>query len=151
MASVTVSPSTEVMQAIRDRINSGEEYCLPIRAEIAEMLIDPAEEITQLRCDIVDDGEEQLMETIALEDPTSHNVRIWIRAKLATLSTDEIQPLKLLTRQVFQRINNFCSSDGRILVFDVDTDSKQTPDKAILAANRIFIAVITARIEVMAP
>lgn len=151
MASVTISPSTEVMHAIRDRINSGEEYCLPIRAEIAEILIDPVEEITQLRCDIVDDGEEQLMETVALEDWTSHNVRIWIRAKVATLTNDEIEPLKLLTRQVFQRLNNYRSSNGRILVFDVDTDPKQTPDKAILAANRLFVAVITARVEVDLP
>jgi len=148
MPAVTISPTTEALQAIRNRINSGDAYCLPIRAELSEVLIDPAEEITDLRCDVVDDGEEQLQETIALEDNTSHQLRVWIRSKVQDLSSDTIEPLKLIVRQVFQRLNNYRTTDGRVTVYDIDTDSKQTPDKALLAANRLFVAVINLRVEV---
>lgn len=151
MASVSISPTTEAMQAICNRINSGDAYCLPIRADLAEVLIDPAEEITALRCDVVSDGDEQLHETIALEDNTSHQIRVWIRCKVTDLTADTIEPLKLIVRQVFQRLNNFRSSDGRVMVFDSDIESKQTPDKAILATNRIFVAVINLRVEVSEP
>ena len=85
---VTMAPSTEAMQAIVARINSATTYCLAVVAEYRETLVDPLEEITDLRCDVVSESEEQLVETLATEDRTSHVLRIWLRKKLDNLTPD---------------------------------------------------------------
>ena len=73
---VAIAPSVEAMQAIVDRINSGEAYCLDLVANRSETLVDPLEEISELRCDVVSESEEQLVETLDVEDRTSHIIRI---------------------------------------------------------------------------
>ena len=147
---VSKAPSTEAMQAIVDRINSGITYEFDVVATYSEQIIDPMEEITQLRVDVVSESEEQLNETLDIEDRTNHVLMIWIRKKVQTLSNAEIDPLKLLARQIFQRVNDYDTPDGRVKVWEAETDSKQCPDKSLLRQLRMFVASITLRIEVEA-
>ena len=145
---VTIAPSTEACQAIVDRINSGTAYELDLKATYSENLIDPLEEIAGLRVDVCSESEEQLIETCDLEDNTRHIIRVWVRKKLQALTPDEIDPLKLLTRRIFQRLNNFRSSDGRVMVFEIDDTAKAQPDKNALSQQRMFVANIQMVVEV---
>jgi|TARA_R110000824_G_scaffold28583_1_gene95885 hypothetical protein len=147
---VTVAPSTEAMSAITDRINSGTAYSFDIAAEYTDEVIDPLEEIAGLRVDVVSESEEQLEETLDAEDRTSHVLRIWVRQKVDDVRNGTVDPLKLLVRQIFQRVNDYDSTDGRVAVWEVDTDAKQTPDKVILRQHWLFIASIVLRVEVEA-
>jgi hypothetical protein len=56
----TVSPSTEACEAIRDRINSGEDYTLEVRAQVAEEIAEDLQDLRQLRVDVIQESEEQL-------------------------------------------------------------------------------------------
>lgn len=147
---VTIAPATEAMQAIVARINSGDTYDLPVRATYSEQLIDPLEDLTDLRVDVVTEAEETLNETLAVEDRTSLEMRIWIRKKVTSVSCDEIDPLRLLVRQIFQRINNYDTTDLRVRVWECDYDSKEIPDKSILNQAWLFVAAIVLRVEVEA-
>jgi hypothetical protein len=147
---VTMAPSTEAMQAIVARINSATTYCLAVVAEYRETLVDPLEEITDLRCDVVSESEEQLVETLATEDRTSHVLRIWLRKKLDNLTPDEIDPLKLLFRQIFQRVNNYDTTDRRVTVWECDIEPKEVPLKDFLQQAGLFVASIVLRVEVEA-
>ena len=147
---VTIAPSTEAMQAIVARINSATTYCLAVVAEYRETLVDPLEEITDLRCDVVSESEEQLVETLAIEDRTSHVLRIWLRKKLDNLTPDEIDPLKLLFRQIFQRVNNYDTTDRRVTVWECDIEPKEVPLKDFLQQAGLFVASIVLRVEVEA-
>jgi hypothetical protein len=147
---VEIAPSTEAMQAIVARINSATTYCLAVVAEYRETLVDPLEEITDLRCDVCSESEEQLVETLDIEDRTSHIIRIWLRKKLDNLTPDEIDPLKLLFRQIFQRVNNYDTTDKRVTVWECDTDLKEIPVKDILQQAGLFVASLVLRVEVEA-
>jgi len=147
---VTIAPSTEAMQAIVARINSATTYCLAVVAEYRETLVDPLEEITDLRCDVVSESEEQLVETLSPEDRTSHVLRIWLRKKLDNLTPDEIDPLKLLFRQIFQRVNNYDTTDRRVTVWECDIEPKEVPLKDFLQQAGLFVASIVLRVEVEA-
>lgn len=144
------SPSEEAMAAIVNRINSGGAYEFEVKATYSEQIIDPMEEVAQLRVDVVSESEEQLNETLDIEDRTSHIIMIWVRKKVRTLSNDEIDPLKLLVRQIFQRVNNYDTPNGRVRVWEAETDPKQCPDKSILRQVRMFVASVALRIEVEA-
>jgi hypothetical protein len=146
----TIAPSTEACQAIVDRINSGTAYELELKATYSDLLVDPLEEVSELRVDVCHESEEQLTETCDLEDNTRHIIRVWVRKKLQSLSPDEIDPLKLLTRRIFQRLNNFRSSDGRVMVFEIDDTAKAQPDKTALSQQRMFVANIQIAVEVEA-
>ena len=147
---VTVAPAVEAMTAIRDRINSGTAYVLAVNAEYSELQVDERESLEELRVDVTSETEEQLNETLATEDRTSHRLRIWIRSPVERTSNEEIDPLKLLVRQVFQRVNNFNSADARVKVWECDLESKANPDKAILHQDGLFVSSISLRVEVEA-
>jgi hypothetical protein len=143
---VELAPSTEAMQAIVLRINGGE-YALPFAADYGESMIDIMEDIRALRVDVIAESEQQLNETLTLEDPTSHLIRVWIRRRVNP-DDGNVDKLKLIVRQIYQRLNDFDSADGRVRVWELDMDSKQVPDKSMLASNHVFIASMLMRIEV---
>lgn len=147
---VTKAPSTEAMQAICDRINDGGEYDLNVTARYSEFLIDPLEDVTSLRVDVVSESEEQLNETLDVEDRTSHIIRVWMRKKVANVGNDEIDYLKLIFRQIYQRLNDFNSADGRVKVWELEIDPKEVPIKTIIQDNWLFVASLVLRVEVEA-
>lgn len=140
------------MTELVKHINSGTGYCVDVKAEYTEQLIDELEDISGqgLRVDVVTEDEETLNETLAVEDRVSLNIRIWMRKKVAAITTDEIDPLKLAFRQIYQRVNNFNSSDRRVMVWECDYDSKEVPDKDILRQSHLFVASLLLRVEVEA-
>lgn len=149
--SVTIAPSTEAMTVIVDRVNTSTVYDLAFKATYCEEITEPLEEITDLRVDVVTETEETLNETLDVEDRTSLAIRIWIRKKVATpRQQDEIDGLKLLVRQIFQMVNNFNSSDGRVKVWECDLDPKECPIKDVLRQNGLFITTLLLRVEVEA-
>ncbi len=147
---VTIAPAVEAMQFLRERINDGGAYCLPIVAQYTEQVIDPLEEITDVRVDVASEAEETLDDTLDVENRTSHVLRIWVRAKVAAADNDAIDSLKLLVRQIFQRVNNADSTDGRVQVWDCDLEDGQNPDKDILQQAWLFVSSLVLRLEVAA-
>ena len=147
---VTIAPSSEAMSAIVDQINSGGAYDLDVVSRYGALLIDPLEEVTGLRVDVVSETEEQLVETLDVEDRSTHQIRVWMRKKVASVSSDEIDQLKLIFRQIYQRVNNFDSSDGRVKVWDVEIDPIEVPIKSILQQSWLFVASLVLRVEVEA-
>ena len=146
---VSVAPSVEAMQAIVARINGAATYCLPVSATYGEHLIDDLEE-SETRVDVISETEEQLEETLDIEDRSSHALRIWIRKKVDSSNNDEINPLKLLTRQLFQRVNDYDTTNGRVKVWECDQESKESPDKGMLRQTGLFVTSILLRVEVEA-
>jgi uncharacterized protein involved in tellurium resistance len=145
---VTIAPSSEAMSLIVDQINSGGAYDLDVVARYGALIIDPLEEVTGLRVDVVGETEEQLVETLDVEDRSTHQIRIWMRKKVSSVSSDEIDQLKLIFRQIYQRVNNFDSSDGRVKVWDAEIDPIEVPIKSILQQSWLFVASLVLRVEV---
>ena len=145
---VTQSPSTEAMSAIVEQINGGTAYELSVTAAYSETLDDELEDIPDLRVDVVQEEEEQLNETLDVEDRTSHMIRVWIRKRTPT--QDEIDAVKLIVRQIWQRVNNFNSSNARVKVWECDMDPKEVPNKMILKQSGLFVASMLMRVEVEA-
>jgi hypothetical protein len=147
---VTIAPSSEAMSSIVDQINSGGAYDLDVVARYGALIIDPLEEVTGLRVDVVSETEEQLVETLDVEDRSTHQIRIWMRKKVSSVSSDEIDQLKLIFRQIYQRVNNFDSSDGRVKVWDAEIDPIEVPIKSILQQSWLFVSSLVLRVEVEA-
>lgn len=147
---VTIAPSSEAMSAIVDQINSDGSYDLDVVARYGALIIDPLEEVTGLRVDLVSETEEQLVETLDVEDRSTHQIRVWMRKKVSSVSNDEIDQLKLIFRQIYQQVNNFDSSDGRVKVWDVEIDPIEVPIKSILQQSWLFVASLVLRVEVEA-
>ncbi len=151
---VTVAPSEEALSALVDRINIGEEYDLGVKAAVSDVEIDPLEQIDGLRVDLVAENEEQLSETLDDEDRTTHRIRVWIRRKIeateGTPNRDQIADTKLLTRQLFQRLNQWDSSDLRVKVWEAEMNPKEIPLKEHLRTALLFVASILLRVEVEA-
>jgi hypothetical protein len=97
---------------------------------------------------VVHEEETQLEETLDEEDRTSHEIRIYVRSKVPGRTADEIDPLKLLTRQIFQRVNEYDSTNGRVKVWQCDIEPRQAADKELLRQHGIFVAAIMLRVEV---
>jgi len=150
MAVVSISPAAEACQAIVARIKSGTEYELTQQVEYSRVQVDVLEEINSLRVDVVTDDETQLNETLDVEDRSSHTIVIFIRDKLESLDADAIDQRALTVRQIFQRVNNYDSPDGRVKVWEVDERTQTSPDKVLLHQKRLFVAVIVLRVEVEA-
>lgn len=145
---VTIAPSAEACLALVDRINSGTAYSLDRVAKYSRVEVSPLEEIRHLEIDVVAVDEEQLSETLDIEDRTSHKIAIWIRDKLPDLQPETIDELCLLVRQIFQRVNNFDSADGRVRVWEVDKGTRMTPDKDRLNTMHLFDAVVMLWVRV---
>lgn len=150
MSAVTIDPSVEACQALVTQINAGTAYVLAVAATYSEEIIDPLEEVDSLRVDVATDESETLSETLDVENRTSHLIRVWIRSKVDDAENVTINQLKRLVRQIFQRVNNFNSSNGRARVWECDQDLKQNPDKDLLRESGLFVSSILLRVEVEA-
>lgn len=147
---VTIAPSTEACDALVDRINGGTAYTLDVLATYSRVEVNPLEDISGRRVDVIHVEETQLARTLAVEDLTSHKIAIWIREKLSDLDPATIDERCLLVRQIYQRVNNWDSSDLRVRVWETDEETRMVPDKAILNQMGLFVAVIVLRVEVEA-
>ena len=144
----TLSPSTEACEAIRDRINSGTDYTLEVRAEVRDEITEDLKDLRQLRVDVCQESEEQLFETIDLQDNTSHVIRVWIRKKLDTTTQDELEQLKLLKRQIELRLLNYVTDDWRVRVWEVSNAQASVAERDMLHQDRSFVSGILLRVEV---
>lgn len=147
---VTTSPSVEAMTEIVSRINSGTAYTLPQAATRVDVLNEDLTDIPTLTVDVMQEEEEQLDDTLATEDRTSHQIRIVIRKKVALSDQSSIDALRLIARQIWQRVNNHRSSDQRVNVWEADFDPKEVPIRSMLRNNSVFMTSILLRVEVVA-
>jgi hypothetical protein len=147
---VTVAPSTEACTALVDRINSATTFSLDVLAKYSRVEVDPLEEISGRRIDVVHVEETQLNQTLDIEDRTSHKIAIWIREKLTNTEPETIDALCLLVRQIYQRVNNWDSADRRVCVWETDEETRMTPEKVALNQYGLFIAAIVLRVQVEA-
>ena len=145
---VTTSPTTEACDAIVARINSGTAYNLQVKAQWLEQITEPLETLDETRVDVVPEAEEQLLESLAVEDYTNHLIRVWIRRKLNSLDREDIEAAKLLVRKLWQRLNNYDTTDRRVMVWEASVENQEMPDKQALRESGLFIASILLRVEV---
>lgn len=148
--SLTIVPDVEACQALVTQIIGGSTYVLDMEATYSDLLPDRMEEFDGVRVDVIPEESETLEETLATEDRTSHQIRVHVRSRCDSSNQDAVDELKLLTRQIWQRVNDFDSADGRVKVWQADIESKQFPDKEALRIDGMFKASILLRVEVEA-
>jgi len=151
MADVEIAPCDEACEAIVARINTATTYTLPQPAEYLPVVIDQLEEVDGLRVDVVHEFEQDLQETLDIEDRTSHIIRIWIRDKLPDDSIAEVKSRNLIVRKIWQRVNNFHSANGRVKVWDIGKNRGEIPGKLMLVEAGFYRAYIELRVEVEPP
>ena len=144
----TLAPSTEAVNAIVARINAGATYNLDLKAEARELIIDPTEEVTELRVDVCHESEQQLFETLDSVDNTQHAIRIWIRKKVADITPQELNPLRLLCRQILRQVDQYVTTDWRVRVWQAGFETQEVADKAVLYSQRMFVASISCEVQV---
>lgn len=144
----TLAPSTEAVNAIVARINAGTTYNLDLKAEARELIIDPTEEVTELRVDVCHESEQQLFETLDAVDNTQHAIRIWIRKKVADITPQELNPLRLLCRQILRQVDQYVTTDWRVRVWQAGFETQEVADKAVLYSQRMFVASISCEVQV---
>jgi hypothetical protein len=144
----TLAPSTEAVNAIVARINAGTAYNLDLKAEARELIVDPTEEVTELRVDVCHESEQQLFETLDSVDNTQHAIRIWIRKKVADITPQELNPLRLLCRQILRQVDQYVTTDWRVRVWQAGFETQEVADKAVLYSQRMFVASISCEVQV---
>jgi hypothetical protein len=144
----TLAPSTEAVNAIVARINAGTTYTLDLKAEARELIVDPTEEVTELRVDVCHESEQQLFETLDAVDNTQHAIRIWIRKKVADITPQELNPLRLLCRQILRQVDQYVTTDWRVRVWQAGFETQEVADKAVLYSQRMFVASISCEVQV---
>ncbi len=144
----TLAPSTEAVNAIVARINAGTTYNLDLKAEARELIVDPTEEVTELRVDVCHESEQQLFETLDAVDNTQHAIRIWVRKKVADITPQELNPLRLLCRQILRQVDQYVTTDWRVRVWQAGFETQEVADKAVLYSQRMFVASISCEVQV---
>lgn len=146
---VTIAPDAEACQALVDRINagSGVTYTLPSAAFYSYEQSEDLNKVTDLEVEILCERSGTLQETLDIEDRTSHEILVSVRKKVANAKPATIDPLKLIVRQIFQRVNGYATS--RIRVWDCDLED-DGPNQEILRQAGVFSASFPLRIEVEA-
>jgi len=135
---VTIAPSTEACEAIRDRLNSGGAYALQFEADIAEQFADEQATMAGLMVDVVPGDEVRLAETLDIEDRTQHTIYIEIRQKLDSNDQEQVDQVKLTTAQIYQRVNNYDLTSNRVRVWQCDEVKGERPNKRLLSESLIF-------------
>lgn len=147
----SIDPTTEALQAITDRINSGTAYELSVAAQYGDDLTDELSDLDVVQVGVAEIAHQQLEETLATTERTSHDIHVVVRQKVATPNQEYVDRLKLLTRQIFERLNNFDSADGRVRVWECQTGAEGIPDRTALKQDATFVARIRLRVEVEPP
>lgn len=143
---VTIAPLDEACQALVSRINSGLTYTLPQDATYTLQIIDILEEVTGLRVDVCPETSEQLYDSLDPEDPSSHIIRVWVRAPLANELSATVAPFNLIAAKIWQRLNEHSTS--RIQVWDCGKDRGENPGKVVLVKDNFYRAYCEMRVEV---
>jgi hypothetical protein len=147
MAAVTVSAAKEACDAIVDRINTGTAYTLAVYATTAEEFHDDTTTMgEELHVDVVPLSEQQLSETLATEDRTQHIIAVEIRQRMTAIDQQLVNNLKLTTRQIFQRLNNYDLASGRVRVWEISAAAEESPNRQLLAAHLVFRTRLTLRV-----
>lgn len=146
---VTIAPADEACQALVSRINTGTAYVLAVDAEYSDREVDRLEEIDTLRVDVAVMTETQPNERIDGLDQPSIEIEIVIRKPVEKAAQAvDVPALRLLCRQIFERVDNWDSSDRRVQVWECDVDEKENPDKDMLRESGLFVSTIKLRVEV---
>lgn len=149
--SLTIAPSDEACQAIVARINSGSgiTYTLASAAEYFYQKDDNIQRLSSLTVDVIHLGERDLGDTLDVETRTSHDMQIWIRQKLpGAIATASVAAVKLVARQIFQRVNNYATS--RVRVWECGEEQEDGADRSVLRQDGVVSLMIPLRVVVEA-
>ena len=145
----TIAPADEACEALVTRINAGgAAYTLDVPAEYSYQEVDCLEEITGLRVDVVPISEKVLNERLDGNNWSSHQIRILIRKQVADVTPTTVKPLTLLRRQIFERLDNWDSTDKRVKVWEASIEDDESPSKPDLRDKQLYRASILLRVEV---
>ena len=152
MGAVTISAAQEACTAIVDRINAGTTYALSISATFREEYLDDLTTMgDELLVDVVPISEQQLTETLAVEDRTQHIIGVEIRKKFTAIDQQLVNDLKVTVRQIFQQLNNYNLSSGRVRVWEASQPEMENPNRQLLASHLIFRSRVVLRVIVEVP
>ncbi len=146
---VSIAPADEACQVIVTRLNTGGAYTLPTAAEYFYEKSDDVTRLNTLKVDVIHVDEQDLDDTLDIESRTSHDIEVWIRKHVTgAITTAEIAAIKLIGRQVFQRLNNYGTS--RVKVWDCGRDPEDGTDRRVKRENGVISLMIPLRVEVEA-
>lgn len=149
---VTTAPSAEACQVIVDRINSGSggAYTLPEEVGyVYEFEHDLKDLGSRLHVVVHHEDEKDLDQTIENEQRTSHDIRVWIRKRVADKQNATINALKLIGRLIFQRLNSPDTDTSRVKVWECNIDNEEDePNKSLMREHGVFEMSIALRVEV---
>lgn len=148
---LTIDPGDEAAACIVDRINSSLAYTLPTPAIYSVEAVDVLETVNALRVDVTVETDQQLHEMLDQTDRTSHILRVWVRDKLENGSAAAVMSRKLLTRKIFQRVDEFVSADRRLQVWDCGKDKEESPGKQWIIKNGMYVSFFELRVTVAPP
>jgi hypothetical protein len=98
--------------------------------------------------DVCHESEQQLFETLDAVDNTQHAIRIWVRKKVADITPQELNPLRLLCRQILRQVDQYVTTDWRVRVWQAGFETQEVADKAVLYSQRMFVASISCEVQV---
>lgn len=144
----TIAPADEACQALVARINAGTDYVLDVDATYSRLLIDPLEDIQELRVDVVADTEQGQSDRLDGLDTSLHTIKVWVRAPLPDPATEFIADLALLRKQISDWLDNWDSNDRRVRVWDSENDDLEQPLKDAVRQSGLFVAVVVLNVQV---
>lgn len=145
---LTISPSDEAATAIVALVNAGVSYTLYQTATYCRFFEDDLKLPAGLIVDVVHESETNLEDSIDQEPPTSHEITVWMRNKLAATDNATVAAQTLIFRKLFRQLNVHATGNSRVRIYDCDFDQKEVPEKDILNEARYFRARILIRVEV---
>lgn len=147
----TIAPADEACEALVARINAaGAAYTLPTPATYSYQEVEGLEEITGLRVDVVPMSEQVTNERLDGSNYSSHQIRVVIRKQVTDVTPTTVKPLTLIRRQIFERLDNWDSSDRRVRVWEASIEDDESPNKTDLRDKQLYRASILLRVEVAA-
>ena len=145
----TIAAADEACEALVTRINAaGSGYTLSPAAEYSYEEIDPLEQVSGTRVDVVPNL--QRGQSVRLDglDASIHEIRVWIRKQCPDLAPTTIKPLTLLRQQIMEWLDNWDSSNKRVRVWDSENEDLEQPVKEQLRLNNLFVACIVLEVHV---
>lgn len=144
-----ISPSKEAQDALVELLNATD-FSVDFEATATDTARTDLADGEWLSVDVIDDEEEQLVETLDSDDPTRHRILIQLTARRKPDSLDTTEDLKLLAREIHETVDQWDSADGRVQVWFVGREAVQPADKEALRALGLFRRNILCEVEVLA-
>ena len=143
-----ISPSKEAQDAIVDFLN-GETFGIVFEATANDVASTDLRDGEWINVDVIEDDEEQLLETLAEDDPTRHRIVVQVTARRQPGDMDMTEDVKLLCQQIYESLDQQDLEDGRVQVWQINGEPLSAADKDALRTLGLFRRNIVLTVEVL--